>query len=302
MLRGRRAALAAALAIAAAAGVSAGCAGGNSRHALALDPVAAAATKTQDAGAARIRVALALGSSQLQGKTVHLRGSGAIDGKSAELRLNLRPLLRQARASGVIPGRALPSSGNAALKEIFLEENGDYVLYLRLGLLSSQLPGGEPWVKLDVSKLGQAAGVDLEQLLSGSQLQPSDVLSLLTSNGTKIRKLGPATVDGTATTHYRVTVDLAGALKATGVASPLLAATAAKLPKLPADVWIDNAGLVRRVHISYGVAHSGKRMHVGLTMNLFDYGAHVSIMAPPSSSVFDATQLAEAGIASSLTH
>lgn len=284
------------------AAVSAGCGGGSNTHALALDPVAAAATKTQESGAARVRVALALGSSQLQGKTVRLRGNGAVDGKSAELRFNLRPLLRQARASGMTHGLSLPSGGNTAMKEIFLEQNGDYVLYVRLGVLSSQLPGGEQWVKLDISELGKTAGIDLEQLLSGSQLQPSDVLSLLMSNGTKVRKLGPATVGGIATTHYRVTVDLAGALKATGVASPLLAGTAAQLPKLPADVWIDKNDLVRRVHISYGVAHSGKRMHVGLTMNLFDYGAHVSITAPPSSSVFDATQLAQAGIAGSLTH
>lgn len=284
------------------AAVSAGCGGGSNTHALALDPVAAAATKTQEAGAARVRVALALGSSQLQGKTVRLRGSGAVDGKSAELRFNLRPLLRQARASGMTHGLSLPGGGNTAMKEIFLEQNGDYVLYVRLGVLSSQLSGAEHWVKLDISELGKTAGIDLEQLLSGSQLQPSDVLSLLMSNGTTVRKLGPATVGGTATTHYRVTVDLAGALKATGVASPLLAGTAAQLPKLPADVWIDKNDLVRRVHISYGVAHSGKRMHVGLTMNLFDYGAHVSITAPPSSSVFDATQLAQAGIAGSLTH
>jgi hypothetical protein len=302
MFRGRRAALAAALAIAAAAGVSTGCAGGSSSHALALDPVAAAATKTQAAGAARVRVVLALGSSQLQGKTVRLRGSGAIAGKSSELSFDLGPLLRQARASGLSPALALPSGGSTVAKEIFLEQDGDYVLYVRLGLLSSQLPGGERWVKLDISKLGKAAGVDLEQLLSGSQLQPSDVLSLLMSNDAKVRKLGPATVGGAVTTHYRVTVDVAKALQETGIASPLVAGTAAKLPALPADVWIGKDGLVRRVHVSYGVAHSGKRVHVAMTINLVDHGAHVSITAPPSSSVFDATQLAEMGIGSSLTH
>jgi hypothetical protein len=35
-----------------------------------------------------------------------------------------------------------------------------------------------------------------------------------------------------------------------------------------------------------------------MTMNLFDYGAHVKIAAPPSSDVFDATQFAQQGIGS----
>jgi len=35
-----------------------------------------------------------------------------------------------------------------------------------------------------------------------------------------------------------------------------------------------------------------------MTMDLSDYGAHVSISAPPSSAVFDATELAQSGLGS----
>jgi hypothetical protein len=37
-----------------------------------------------------------------------------------------------------------------------------------------------------------------------------------------------------------------------------------------------------------------------MTMDLYDYGAHVTIAAPPSSAVFDATQFAQSGLGNSL--
>jgi hypothetical protein len=286
MRRGRTAGFAAALAIAAAAAVSAGCGGGSTGQALALDPVAAAATKTQDAGAARIRLAVAVSSPQLPGRTIRVHAAGAIDGSSSELTF-------------VTPA-SLPLVGRASLKEIFLEQSGDYIVYVRLGTLASYVPGGKQWVKLDVSKLGSSAGLDLGKLLSGSQLQPTDLLSLLRSEGATVHRIGPASIGGVATTHYHVTVDLAKALRAKGSASPLLAGMAAQLPKVPEDVWIDKDGLVRKVRVSYGLTQGGRHMHVGLTMNLSDYGAPATIAAPPESDVFDATQLARSGVGSAI--
>jgi LppX_LprAFG lipoprotein len=289
MLRGRTAAIATALVVAATAAVTAGCGSSRHAHALALDPVASSAAKTQQAGAARIRLSLALSSPRLgQGRSFAVRGTGAIDGTRAELTLGLGALLHSA---------GLPTGANGTVKEIFLRRNDDYVLYVKSGLAAAYLPGGKQWVELDVSKLGKSAGLDVGQLLSGSPLQPSDLLSMLKGEGAKVRTVGPATVDGVSTTQYRVTIDVAKALQARG-ASPLLGAAAAQAPTIPADVWIGKDGLVRRIKVSYGVAHT----HAAMTMDLYDYGAHVTIAAPPSSSVVDATQLVESGIGSGFTH
>ena len=295
MLRGRSAAIAAALAIVVAATVAAGCGGGSTSSALSLDPVAAAATKTQDAGAARIRFAMVISAPQL-GKALRMRGNGAIDGTSAQLSFKLGSMLGQVN----FPSSAgsLAQLQHATIKEIALEENGDYVIYVRLGLLSSQLPGGKQWIKLDVSKLGKAAGLDLGKLMSGSQFQPSDMLGMLTSEGAKIQKVGPATVDGVATTHYRATIDLAKALQSKGLASPLLNGITAHMKTAVADVWIGKDGLVRRIRVSYNVPHGAMPMRVAMTMSLYDYGAHLSIAAPPSSRVFDATSFAQQGLGS----
>ena len=280
MRRGRRAGIAAGLAIAAVAAVTAGCGGGSS-NALALDPVAAAATKTQHAGAARIRFALAFSSPRLQGgKLLRLHGAGAIDGAKSKLTI---------ATSSALPQAEIPAG--TSLKEISVEQNGDYVLYLQLGTLAAQLPGGKRWIELDLSKLGKSAGLDLGKLLSASQFQPSDLLSMLESEGAKISTVGPATVDGVATTHYRVTIDTAKALQAKGLTSPLLGGVAAQVPKVPEDVWIGKDGLVRRIRVSLRL----DQRRLAMTMDIHDYGTHVTITPPPSSDVYDATQLAQQG-------
>jgi hypothetical protein len=304
MLRGRSAAVAAVCAIVATAAVTAGCGGGGSGNAVSLDPIAAAATKSQHAGAARIRLALAVSSSRLQGKTLRIRAVGAIDGTRSELSFDLGSLIRKIEGSskGALPAATLAQLAHARMKEIALEQNGHYVVYLRLGSLASQLPGDKQWIMLDVSELGKSAGVDLGKLMSGSQLQPSDLLGMLRGEGAKVRKVGPATIDGTATTHYRVTVDLAKALEAKGLTSPLLGSVAAEMPKLPEDVWIGKDGLVRRIDFSYGFAQAGQRIRMHMTMSISDYGAHVTIAAPPSSQVFDATQFAQQGLGNALLH
>jgi hypothetical protein len=299
MLRGRRATIAAAFAVAATAAVTAGCGGGSSAHALALDPVSAAAAKTQNAGAARIRLDIA---ARGQGHALHVHGTGAIDGTSGEMSFDLGSLLRQTG----IPGGADPNATVAQLMHgkmtvISLEQNGDYVVYLRLGVLSSQIPGGKQWIKLDVSKLGKSAGIDLGSLMSGSQISPTDLLGVLQSEGAKVQKLGTASVGGTTTTHYRVRVDVAKALEQKGLTSSLLGSIPTKLKTLSEDVWIGSDGLVRRVGLDYG-RPSGSSLRVAMTMDVYDYGSHIAIAAPPSSQVFDATQLAQQGIGRGLLH
>lgn len=294
MLRGRSAAIAAVVAVAAASLVS-GCGGGSgTQSALSLDPVAAAAAKTQNAGAARIRFSMAV--SGMQGKSLQMRGSGAIDGTSSEMSFKLGSMVGQMG----IPSPALKKLAHSSLKAISLVENGDYVMYMHLGFLSSQIPGGKPWIKLALSKLGKQAGLDLGSMLSGGQFEPTDLLALLRAEGAKVHKVGAATIDGAATTHYRVTVDLAKALRSKGLASPMLKGIAAHMKSVSDDVWIGKDGLVRRIRAAYSMPTLPSSPRMAMTMNLYDYGAHVTIAAPPSSEVFDATQLAQAGIGSSL--
>ena len=89
---------------------------------------------------------------------------------------------------------------------------------------------------------------------------------------------------------------MAKALKARGLTSPMLAGVAAELPTVPEDVWIGKDGLVRRIRVSVSLPHGGTPVRTSMAMDLYDYGAHITIVAPPSSDVFDATQLAQQGL------
>ena len=298
MLRGRTAAIAAACAIAALSIVAASCGGGSagSSHALPLDPVAAAATKTQNAGAARIRFSMAITGSKLQGQTLRMRGTGAIDGTSSEMSFRLGSMLSQMG----IPSAAMKKFAHASMKAVGLMENGDYVMYMRLGFLSSQLPGGKQWIKLDLSKVGKQAGVNLANVFSGSQFQPSDMLGMLKAEGAKVHRVGTTTVGGTPATHYRVTINLAKALRSKGVTSPLLKTALAHVKTATDDVWVGKDGLVRRIRTAYGLPTVAGSPSMAMTMDFSAYGAKVTIAAPPSNEVFDATQLAQSGLGSSL--
>jgi hypothetical protein len=292
MLRGRRAGIATALAIAATAAVTAGCAGGSTSSALRLDPVSAAATKTQDAGAVRVHLKMVLSG---KGQKIRMRGTGAFDGDSAEMSFKLGSMLgRMGLPSGAA---SMAQLAHATMKEVALEQNGDYVIYLRIPFLMSELPGGKVWMKLDLSKLGESAGIDLAQLTSGGQFQPNDLLGMLKAEGAKVQTVGPATIDGVATTHYRVTIDMAKALKSSGLTSPMLKQLAGRMKMASENVWVGKDDLVRRVQFAYGVPREA--MRIAMTMDLFDYGAHVSVAAPPSSAVFDATDFVQQGLSSS---
>jgi hypothetical protein len=103
-----------------------------------LDPVAAAATKTQNAGAAHVRMNMKIST---MGQTLGMSGHGAIDGKSAELSFKLGSM-----------GAAMPTQlKNATIKEIALEQNGDYVVYMQMPTLSAQLPARKAWMKRWIS-------------------------------------------------------------------------------------------------------------------------------------------------------
>jgi len=293
----RRAVITAAFAVAAVAAVAAGCGGGTSSNSSSglLDPVSAAATKTENAGAARIRFTMAMSGPGLEGKTIRLGGTGAVDGNSAEMNVKLGSMLSQMGLSGAEKAKLGPLK-NASMKELILKQNGDDVIYMRIPFLSSQIPGGKEWMKLDISKFGKSAGIDMSKLMSGSQFQPTDALSMLEAEGAKVQKVGPATIGGVATTKYHVIMDVAKELQAKGLTSPLFKGMAGQMKTIPADVWVDNGGLVRRVAFSYGLPQGAQ---MAMTMDLYDYGAHVNVAAPPSSQVFDMTQLAQQGFAGS---
>jgi hypothetical protein len=254
-----------------------------------VDPVAAAATRTQDAGGFQAKMSITVSA---DGRKLTMTGQGFFGRDRGEMQMDMGGLLGAAGA---------PSTGDSTMKAIYLTEDGNPVIYLNLGFLAAFLPGGKAWVRVDLEQAGKASGIDINQLMSGAGQNPSDSLALLRSSG-DFSEVGKETVEGVETTHYHGAVDLRKAAAANGARADAIQRILdlGAPSQYPIDVWIDDAGYVRQYEASYDQTAGGKSFSTTMTIGMSDFGVHVEVSAPPAAQVFDATDLAAQGAASAL--
>ena len=239
-----------------------------------IDPVAAAATKTENAGGAKLAMSVAI--TDPSGGTVTMTGQGVFDQSAGDITMGLSSL-----------------PGSVELR--YLQENGDPVLYVNAPMLETMLPSGAPWIRLDLEQAGKSLGLDLNQLMGGFDQNPTQALDLLRASGS-VDELGAETIDGVATTHYTASIDLQKAAQLAGQAGEALAnqLIASGAPsQIPVDVWIGAGdGLVHKLTIDEQVQSNGGKVGVAVMLDISDYGTAVNVVAPPSDQVFDVTDLA----------
>jgi hypothetical protein len=271
---------------------SAGC-GGSSATAV-LDPVAQAAQVTSHAGGAHLALSVQVSGSGLPSPFT-MSGQGYFNYKSQEGALTFE--------AGGLPAGFAPNlpAGSLHIEELFKSST----VYVGSPLFSSKLPGGARWMKLDIGRFAQAVGFNLQQL-AGGQTNPARFLQYLAATGSAPVPVGQETVRGVATTHYRASIDLnkvANVLHSGGAAQ--LRSALSKLTsqigtsKIPVDVWVDAHKLVRRIALALSLSPSGSsQAHVGMTMELFDFGPTPAVSTPAAGEVFDATQSALSALGS----
>ncbi len=254
-----------------------------------VDPVAAAATKTQNAGGAN--VALTVSVTNPAGKSFALSASGSFDDQQGDVTID---------ASQALGAAGLSSGSNGQVELRYLEESGDPVLYANLPFLADKLPGGKAWIRLDLQQVGQKLGVDLNQVLSQVGQNPGQFLDLLRASGS-VEAVGTETVDGASTTHYKATIELdkvAGEVGGTIGQALYDRLSAQGAPSsIPVEVWVGDDGLVRRVALDETASSGGQTTGVKVQVDISDYGTPVTVTAPPSDQVIDLT-----GLASMLPH
>ncbi len=285
---------AAGIAVLAALGAGAGALSGCGTSAT-LDPIARAAEVSSQQEGARFSLSVRLSSPMLPGAGFAISANGYVDERkrTGELTMDL---------SGIPGATALPG-GAGTVKMIFAYP----VIYMNMPFLAGQLPAGKTWMKLDVRKAAQAAGIDLSQLSSLGQDDPTQLLEYLRASSGGVSTVGSETLDGVPTTHYRGTLQLSDILNRLP-ASDRDAAKAA-LEKLgnggaiPVDVWIDGQHRVRRMRMSLaagdptstpgaGSATGAGAVSGTVTIAFTSYGAVPPIVPPPASEVFEASSLA----------
>ena len=249
--------------------------------ALALDPVASAATKTVESGSSRVEFAIAM---KAAGQSMDMTGSGLFDYRE--------------RRGAVTYRMQLPGVGNASMEMRMI----DTKLYLRLpqAVAGPALPNGKQWFGLDLDKSLRRAG--LGSLDFTQQQDPAQTLQYLRAASSGVKENGSATVRGVETTRYVGRLDFRKALDAGLERLPAAERERARQGMqrmlgrpgskgVPFEVFVDDDGLLRRLTLDMSMEAMGQPLSTKLSMDYFDFGVDVDVQAPPARDVTDATRL-----------
>lgn len=108
--------------------------------------------------------------------------------------------------------------------------------------------------------------------------------------------VGEEDVRGEQTTHYRGAYDVTRALRgARGLQQAALRSSlgpaAAAVTSAPYDVFLDDAGRLRRLTQTIDVPSGGQTLTVTTTLELYDFGIPVRVMSPPGANQRDGAPL-----------
>ncbi|HWL64902.1 MAG TPA: hypothetical protein VNP73_02915, partial [Actinomycetota bacterium] len=159
------------------------------------ESVAAATEKAKAAGTAKVFISMEQQMPSGQG-TLSMEGDGAFDFERQAGMLTLS-------MSGLGGAAGAPQMPPMDMEMVF----EGFVMYMRLPTLQQVLPAGKTWVKLDLAKMSEQAGIDFEQLAQMGQNNPAQGLEYL-QGATDIQELGSDEVRGVSTTHYSGVIDM----------------------------------------------------------------------------------------------
>jgi hypothetical protein len=229
------------------------------------NPIAQAAVDTMRSGSVKVDFGIS-------GKGVEGGGRGVFDtGTTGSGRLSM----------------TVQSNGQPTAVDTIVDGS---VLYLRSPVFQQALPAGKEWVRIDLAQLARQQGVDLGSLVDANPT-PNAALAYLRGSTGKVEKVGEEKVKGQQTTHYRSTIDLEQAArraKGSTRRSIRRVIDVAGVTQLPVDVWVGDDGFVRKVRYTQ---HASKSQAAKITMELYDFGAPVTITPPPATTVIDFAQL-----------
>lgn len=156
------------------------------------------------------------------------------------------------------------------------------------------------WVKMDLDEMAGMQGLgELQQMGN----DPTKSMEMLQGVSDDVTEVGTEDVRGEPTTHYRATIDMEKALdQVPEDARPFVQQQMEVLgtTTLPIEVWIDDAGRLRRQRVdmdlsAMGGSPPGAPTSVYTTVEMFDFGAQVQAEPPPADEVTDFADLQGVG-------
>lgn len=248
---------------------------------LSFDPVAQAASQTAKSESSRVAFTANVQVDGVGGMS--MSGSGVFDGRARSGAMNMRFALPAGMENEL--GGADPSL------EMIMDGRKGLVMYMRSPLFRTT--AGDKWMKLDMAKLAQKEGFDLNTLMNANQADPSQSLHMLMASS-DAHAVGYDRVRGIFTTHYTLKVDLAKLAKGNDEYSKTVEQLEqmSGVTSFPAEAWIDDKGRVRRMKIDMSLnAPTGGAVTMSMTMDLYAFGIKVDVPPPAASDVVDASAL-----------
>jgi hypothetical protein len=192
-------------------------------------------------------------------------------------------------------------SGAAEPMEIRLDGSRLFVRPPELPAIT--IPGGKPWVAVDLRGLAGALGLDADGLGDIFTMEPSAQLRALKA-AKGMEEVGREQVGGEQTTHHRGTItpaDIVAALPADR--RPAAEKALRDLERLggeqstakpaPVDFWVGDDGILRRMRSSQTLpAQKGTPAgSFSMDITLSDFGVPLDVAAPPKDDTWDATSV-----------
>jgi hypothetical protein len=213
------------------------------------------------------------------GHTINVTGAGAFDDAphAGRLTMYLRP----------------PTLGGANVQITAVILGKD--VYVKLpASLAGKIPGGKPWLGLNLSEIGKAIG--MQGLLSLGDNPGENSVRLLqalraASTGS-VQNIGQQTIDGVSTTGLRATIDLSKTVDTLPSSQqPGASSAIAELEKLtglhylPIEAWVDSSDHVRRIVLSETGHVEGQPFSENVQLDFVKYGPEPVPAAPPANEV-----------------
>lgn len=159
--------------------------------------------------------------------------------------------------------------------------------YLKMPFFTELLGVSTPWLEVTAED-GEGFTSDFSTVPS----DPEDVMTAYEGADVTVEDLGSETVNGVATTHYRVAIDTSAWLQELSAdeRAELEASGLFADGEVPMDVWISAEGYLVRLLFeidgsTFGTAPGEGFEAMSMRYDLFDINEPVSIEAPPPSEV-----------------
>jgi hypothetical protein len=216
----------------------------------------------------------------VDGTTLNATGTGAFNVKAGE---------------GSMVMRMSAEGQSYAIRAVFT--HGIYYMKFPPSL-ADQIGSGTQWFSFNFNEIGKYENLPgLGSLINSesSENQPGQYLDYLkATRGTSVKSVGQETVQGVQTTHYKASFNLAELPRSV---PPAMRADATQLVKAmkqrfhasysPFDVWIDQAGLVRKFQMSFTEKLLGHSVAITMTEQYTSYGPQPRPSIPSANQTTD---------------